>query len=584
MAAAAASLDALNRGFRHGYLDYAQLTAQVQAWADAFPEIVALRSLGQTPQGRELWLLQVGPQPQRERPTAWVDANMHASELAGSSVALAIAEDAIRLHLDPSAPLHALAPHLREIITEVRLLVLPRMSPDGAEQVLKTGRWLRSVPRDERPQQQARWRAHDLDGDGLSLLMRRVDPTGEYVESTEIAGLMVPRQLDDTGPFFKIWPEGSIEDFDGQTVPTPTMTGDNSPDLNRNFPYDWAPEHVQAGSGPFALSEPESRAVIDFVARHPTIFAWLDLHTYGGVYIRPLGTAPDNTMDPGDLAIWREIEGFTEPLTGYPMVSGFADFTYEPNTPLHGDLTEYAYHSRGALAYVCELWDLFSRLEMPKVPRFIDHYTGFDRDILHRLARWDAEHNQRRVFRPWVPVEHPQLGPVEVGGLDMRFGVRNPPPEQLDEICRRHAAAFLRVVAMAPRPWASPLSVTALGDELFQVDLRVDNRGYLATHVVPSSRKHDWNEPLKARVSLHGPTLVDQSDGVRELGHLEGWGRGRGSWFGTPGFFRSSGSVSTRNLRWVLRGRGRVTVRVGSCRVGWLQREVQLGGEEPSEG
>ncbi|MEX1363899.1 MAG: peptidase M14, partial [Nannocystaceae bacterium] len=230
-----------------------------------------------------------------------------------------------------------------------------------------------------------------------------------------------------------------------------------------------------------------------------------------------------------------------------------------------------------------ELWDLFSRLHMPKDPRFIDHYTGFDRDTLHRLARWDAEHNQGRVFRPWVPVEHPQLGSVEVGGLDMRFGVRNPPPEQLDEICRRHAAAFLRVVAMAPRPWASPLSVTPLGDDLFQVDLRVDNRGYLATHVVPSSRKHDWNEPLEARVSLDGPTLIDQSDGVRELGHLEGWGRGRGSWFGTPGFFRSSGSVSTRNLRWVLRGRGRMTVRVGSCRVGWLQRQVQLGGDGPRE-
>ena len=40
-----------------------------------------------------------------------------------------------------------------------------------------------------------RWRCHDLDGDGLSLLMRRVEPTGDFVESTEIPGLMVPRQL-----------------------------------------------------------------------------------------------------------------------------------------------------------------------------------------------------------------------------------------------------------------------------------------------------------------------------------------------------------------------------------------------------
>jgi hypothetical protein len=570
-------LDHLDQGFRGRYLGYDELTAQVRAWAEAFPALVRLRSLGRTPEGRELWLLQIGPEPDRARPAAWVDANMHASELAGSSVALAIAEDALRLHLQPDAALHGLPPHLRDAVRQVQLLVLPRMSPDGAEEVLRTGRYVRSVPRDTRPQRASRWRCHDLDGDGLSLLMRRQEPTGEFIEHPEQPGLMVPRQLEDVGPFYKLWPEGSIEDFDGHTVPTPILTGDNSPDLNRNFPYDWAPEHVQTGSGPFALSEPESRAVVDFVAAHPTIFAWLDLHTYGGVFIRPLGAAPDEKMDPGDLAVWRELEGIVEPITGYPMVSGYADFTYEPDTPLHGDLTEFAYHSRGALAYVCELWDLFARLDMPRPPRFVDHYARFDRAAMLRLARWDAQENQGRVFRPWVPVRHPQLGAVEVGGMDVRFGVRNPPPEQLPQLCERHAAAFLRVAAMAPQPWASPLLATPLGPELWQLELHVDNRGYLATYVVPSSRAHDWNEPLKARVSVLGrATLVDEADGARELGHLEGWGRGRGTSFGTPGFPRGSGSVSTRRLRWVVRGDGRVTVRVGSCRVGWLERSVEL--------
>lgn len=579
---------ALSRGFRDRYLPYDELTAQVHAWAEAYPELVRVESIGTTPEGRALWLLRIGPEPERARPAAWVDANMHASELAGSSVALAIAEDALRLHLQgPDAPLHDLPPHLREVVREVQLFVLPRMSPDGAEAVLTTGRFVRSVPRDTRPERACRWRCHDLDGDGLALLMRRRDPTGEFVESSEIPGLMLRRELDDPGPYYKLWPEGSIEGFDGFTVPTPTLTGDQSPDLNRNFPYDWAPEHVQAGSGPFPLSEPESRAVVDFVAAHPTIFAWLDLHTYGGVFIRPLGAAPDNTMDPGDLAVWREIEGIVEPRTGYPMVSGYADFTYEPDTPLHGDLTEFAYHSRGALAYVCELWDLFRRLDMPRPPRFVDHYARFDRPTLHRLARWDAEHNHGRVLRPWVPVEHPQLGPVEVGGMDTRFGVRNPPPELLPELCERHAAAFLRVVAMAPRPWASPLSAEPLGAGLWALELLVDNRGYLATHVVPSARAHAWNAPLEAHVRVEGEaTLVDEAEGVRELGHLEGWGRGRHTSFGTPGLPRGSGSVSARRLRWVVRGEGRVTVRVGSCRVGWLERSVELppGGSAPARG
>ncbi len=567
----------LEADVRGRYLSYDELQAQLHAWAEAYPGLTRLRTLGQTPQGRELWLLQIGRDLDQVRPAAWVDANMHATELAGTNVAMGIAQDVLRLHVRPDAELHDLPPHLRELLREVHVYVMPRISPDGAEEVLQTGRWIRSVPRDERPMRRPRWRCHDVDGDGLSLLMRRLEPTGDFVESTEISGLMVPRQLDDPGPYYSVWPEGSIDDFDGFTVPSPCGTGDNSPDLNRNFPYDWAPEHIQDGAGPFALSEPESRAVADFTGRAPNIFAWLDLHTYGGVFIRPLGRAGDESMHPGDLAIWREIEAFCEARTGYPMVSGFTDFTVDPREPLRGDQTEFGYHTRGAFSYVCELWDLFRQLDMPRPPRFVDHYFQFDRATLHRLARWDAEHNDGRIFRPWVPVEHPQLGAVEVGGVDVRFGIRNPPPERLPKICREHAAAFLRLAAMAPRPWASELSATALGGDLWQLELGVENRGYLATHVVPSLREHDWNEPLRAWVTAEdGAALLDEREGQRELGHLEGWGRGRQSEFGSPGFYRGEGTVSRRRLRWVVRGPGRVSVRVGSCRVGWLEREVEL--------
>ena len=96
-------LDELSLGFRDRPLSYDELTRQVRSWADAFPDLCRLQSIGRTPEGRDLWLLTLGPEPDRARPSAWVDGNMHASELAGSCVALAIAEDVLRLHLDPGA-------------------------------------------------------------------------------------------------------------------------------------------------------------------------------------------------------------------------------------------------------------------------------------------------------------------------------------------------------------------------------------------------------------------------------------------------------------------------------------------------
>ena len=40
-------------------------------------------------------------------------------------------------------------------------------------------------------------------------------------------------------------------------------------DLNRNFPVGWRQEYQQVGAGPYPTSEPEVRAVVDFIVKHP---------------------------------------------------------------------------------------------------------------------------------------------------------------------------------------------------------------------------------------------------------------------------------------------------------------------------
>src|SRR5881392_1649323 len=91
--------------FRQKYLDYAELTAQLASWARAHPEFVRVTSIGKTPEGRDIPLLTIGRDPDQHRPAVWVDGNMHASELCGSSVALAIAEDVIAIHASSPSPL-----------------------------------------------------------------------------------------------------------------------------------------------------------------------------------------------------------------------------------------------------------------------------------------------------------------------------------------------------------------------------------------------------------------------------------------------------------------------------------------------
>jgi hypothetical protein len=564
--------------FRTKYLDYAELNHQLLEWAEKHPDFVRVTTLGRSVEGRDIPLLVIGANPDEARPAVWVDGNMHATELAGSSVALSIAEDVIGIHT-AAIPAQAGAPlptHMAEALKDTLFYIVPRISPDGAEAVLKTGRYVRSSTTDKRQHKgHAYWEADDFDGDGTMGFMRQANDDGELVELKDYPGVMVPRMPEDPPPYYKLYPEGRIVNFDGRRIPDPYFLSDNQYDFNRNFPYSWAPEHVQEGAGDYPGSAPETRAILDFVTAHPNIFAWLNLHTFGGVFIRPLGDQPDHKMDQEDLAVFRQVEAWAKEFTGYPTVSGFHEFLYQPETPLKGDLTDYAYHQRGCIAYVVELWDLFKQIGVePKKP-FVDVYNKLDRKDFVTLAKWDREVNKGRIFKSWRKVKHPQLGEVEVGGLDLRVGISNPPYEKLAELCEQQSAAFLRVAALVPRVIVEVVKQEKMQGNFTQIELRVSNKGYLGTYGLSSAKKLPLSEPLRATIETEGVKVSAPAETVIDIGHLDGWGRGL--YNGVNIFFPwTRGNVHEKFVTLVAEGRGRLKVRVGSTRVGYRTLEIKL--------
>ncbi len=517
-------------------------------------------------------MLEIGPEPDRTRPAVWVDGNMHAAELVGTNAALAVARTLIDLHKGRLGTTQCLSSRVREVALDCLFYIVPRISPDGAEDVLHARRISRSAPRQSAAHHRpVHWVRTDMDGDGRILQLRFCHPAGEMVEHPNHPHVLIPRSVVDAGPFYKVFPEGYIEGFDGTYIPAPHSLSDNDWDFNRNFPFEWSGDGD--GSGAFPGSEPETRALIEVTARSPHIFAWLNLHTFGGVFIRPPFSGSDTELDREDLVVYDDMAQLAATLTGMSTVSAFEDMTPRPARPMTGTLPAWAYGERGCLAWAVELWDLFAAAGLRKSAPFFRNYAIQGKEDISALVKWDEKENGGRTFNPWRPFLHPQLGDVEIGGIDAVRGLLNPPEKLIAPICESLASFALVLASFAPR-LETVISVSTKSSRLTEVRLSVVNSGYLPTYITSGSRNRPWNTGIRiiARTVgcnlINGPTVID-------VGHVRGWGRGAYEEANAP-FFQKSQAVEDNSVDWIVEGSGDIEIECGSPRLGWRTEIVRV--------
>jgi hypothetical protein len=82
----------------HWYHSYATLTLDLNEWADDYPEIVEMFSIGKTELGREIWMLQISDWGQETKPdgsekdVVYIDGGHHGNEHLGTELAFLVAE------------------------------------------------------------------------------------------------------------------------------------------------------------------------------------------------------------------------------------------------------------------------------------------------------------------------------------------------------------------------------------------------------------------------------------------------------------------------------------------------------------
>jgi len=499
------------------FLRYAELTDAIQAFGREHPDLCSVASIGRSHEGRDLWLVTLTNAktgPAAEKPAYWVDGNIHATEVAASVAALYFVNAMLSRYGKDADVTRALDTRA--------FYVLPRMNPDGAEWALADRpRWIRSstrpYPHDEEDIEGLV--VEDVDGDGRILQMRIPDANGLWKAHPDDARLMIRRDPIETGgTYYRILPEGRYEGYDGVTLRVKKRK--EGLDLNRNFPASWRQEFDQQGSGPYPVSEPEVRAVVDFVVNHRNIGGGTTFHTWSGVLLRPFEHQPDEEMHAEDLWVYQAAGKEGEKRTGYPAISVYHEFRYHPKSVISGTF-DWLYEHLGAFVWVVEIWSPMREAGITNY-KYIDWFRDHSPDDDLKLLHWSDEKLGGAAHAGWRPYDHPQLGRVEIGGWDRFHAFSNPPPAFLEREVARFPDWILWQALCSPKLELVRAAATREGDDTWKVELVVQNTGWLPAYVSKRALARKTVRGLVAEIALSAGATLVSGKAREEHGQLEG--------------------------------------------------------------
>ncbi|MGD8726589.1 MAG: M14 family metallopeptidase [Gemmatimonadales bacterium] len=305
------------------YHTYDQLTSALRSLVNEYSSLARMESLAQTREGRDIWVLELANSdgaPLEERPALLIVANLEGDHLVGSELALATVRHFLTSYESDS--------DVRERLDNHVVYVFPRLNPDAAELMFADvldGRRTNSRPFDD--DNDARIDEdgpEDLNGDGVVTLMRLADPSGDYVIHPDEPRLMKRAEpVEGESGQYALYIEGIDNDGDGFY----NEDGPGGVDLNRNFQH--AYPYYTPDAGYHMVSEPESRALMDFVVAHRNIAMVLTFGASDNLVSAPATNGRLSAPKAIQLAQWANASNSEAPSVGtFAAPSAFFGFGF----------------------------------------------------------------------------------------------------------------------------------------------------------------------------------------------------------------------------------------------------------------
>jgi hypothetical protein len=534
------------------YRSFSEISRKAETLARDYPALCSVKSLVKTAGGKDIFVISIGTGEKEQKPAIAVVGGVEGNYLVGRELAMGFAENMLSESENPD---------MKKLLSKITFYVFPDISPDASDQYFSGLKYERNVNSrstdDDRDFLYDEDPYEDLNGDSIITLIRVSDPAGTFVESNDDKRIMVAADLSkgQSGSYL-VYSEGIDNDKDGKF----NEDGPGGVNANRNFTFNF--KEYGENSGFHAMSEPETKAVADFLFDHFNIYSTIafgpqdnlgqpqkasekepEFTAFEQGMERGTGMGRGASREPADRRLSSILK--SDETINKLVSEKYHEITGAKGTPMTiltpGNFMDWAYYHYGRYSFSTPGW-----------------WYPVDKGINSEAAFLSyAEKNRiTDAFVPWTEIKHPDFPgkKAEVGGIKP-FSMYNPPADTLGYLISGHFKFITAIAEMHPELEFIDTRIENSGESIFRITLKVHNKGIFAT-TAEAGTINQWTRIMRMILETgKGQTLLSGQK-IQRIQRLEGG--------------------ATAEFSWLVSGKGNVVISAGAINVGTIKTTCEL--------
>ncbi len=193
---------------------------------------------------------------------------------------------------------------------------------------------------------------------------------------------------------------------------------------------------------------------------------------------------------------------------------------YHPKQVISGGF-DWTYEHLGMFMWAVEIWSPMREAGLEDY-KFIDWFREHPVEDDLKILQWVDGVVEGGGYVDWYLYSHPELGEIELGGIDFMRVWRNPPFEYLEKEVSKFTSWLTWQALISPKLEIRHASSERINSDTFKVRLVVENSGWLPSYVTKKALEKKTVRGVIFEIEIPEDATLETGLPREESGQLEG--------------------------------------------------------------